>query len=355
MGDQEAGAGERFAVVFPPEPAAGSLAVAVAESRVNELRRLEQERARRVWRVRGVVSDHVPLVGTVQDVLLRRPQHRFFLNVNPLPIYLHHGAQNACYYDFVGDASGYLQYVEVRVETDLPSNAFLYARQPLNEMLDAMARSSPQMPLTLSRLELVSPSDGAVLAYELVLPYSDGVRVGPLGGIWQWPQFAPYDAVFREAITSASPFYRLLCAFRVYDGVDWIRRWIREQCAALGINERMPGDPVVDIPELRRIGFDDNFLVGIRTAADLFNKLRDLRNAIGHFLIEGDQGYSHTYLASGEAMLTYSFGSAVLLRYAAKAIDDLRRFCNGHLNNHLFRGSILPMVETRDRFIVRAP
>jgi hypothetical protein len=105
-----------------------------------------------------VVSDHVPLVGTVQDVLLRRPQHGFFLNVNPLAIYLHHGGQTASFYDFVSDANNCLQYVEVRIETDLPSNAFLYARQPLNEMLDAMARSSPQMPLTFSRLELVSPS-----------------------------------------------------------------------------------------------------------------------------------------------------------------------------------------------------
>jgi hypothetical protein len=356
VGNQPFAPQERFAVVFPPAATPGSLAVAVPESRLEELRRLEQERVSRTWRVRGIVSDHVPLVGGIPEVLARPPRHRLFLNQSPLSIYLHHGGNNAVYYDFVGDGTGFLQYVEVRVDAELPSSAFLYARQPLNEMLDAMSRTPPQMPLALQRLELVSPIDGVgILAYELILPFDAGVRVGPLGGIWQWPQFAPYDAVFREAITSASPFYRLLCAFRVYDGVTWIRRWTREQCAARGVQDRMPGDPVVDVAELRTLGFDPNFLIGIRTAADLFNKLRDLRDAIAHFLIEGEQGQSHTYLASGEAVHSYSLGATILLRYAARAIDELRVFCSRHLEAHMFRGSILPTPEIRDRFNVHRP
>jgi len=294
-------------------------------------------------------------MGSVADILARPPHHMVPLNETPLSIYLHHGGHNAVYYDFIGDDDGRLRHIEVRVETDLPSNAFLYARQPLNEILDAMSRMPPQVPLALQRLELVSPRDDGVLACELILPYTTGVRMGPLGGIWQWQQFAPYDAVFREAIASASPFYRLLCAFRVYEGINWIRHWIREQCTARNIQERMPGDPDVDVAELRRLGFDPNFLQGIRTAADLFGKLRELRNGIAHFLFEGQQGYAHTYLARGEVVLTYSLGGAVLLRYAARAIDDLRIFCNRHLQSHLFRGSILPLREIRDRFNIRTP
>ena len=354
MGNQVGIPQERIAIVFPPVPIPGALVVAVLENRLEELRRLEQERIRRAWRVRGVISDHVPLIGSIADILIRPPHHMFSLNENPLSIYLHHGGNNAVYYDFVGDETDHLQYIEVRVETDLPSNAFLYARQPLNEILDAMSRTQPQMPLALQRLELVSPLDGGVVAYELILPYSTGVRMGPLGGIWQWPQFAPYDAVFREAIASASPFYRLLCAFRVYEGINWIRRWIREQCVVLGIQERMPGDPDVDVAELRRMGFNPDFLVGIRTAADLFERLREHRNGIAHFLIEGEQGYAHTYLARGEVVHEYSLGGAVLLGYAGRAIDDLRIFCNNHLVNHLFRGSILPLREIRDRFTNRS-
>ena len=245
--------------------------------------------------------------------------------------------------------------IEVKVETDLPSSAFLLARQSLNQILDAMAHAQPQMPLVLQRLELLSPGDGGILAYELILPFSAGVRMGPLGGIWQWPQFAPYDAIFREAITTPSPFYRLLCAYRVYEGTHWMRRWIREQCEQFGVHERMPSDPRVDIAELTRLGFSTEFCQPIRTAADLFTRLRDHRNGIAHFLIDGEEGEAHTYLARGEVVHEYSLGAAILLRYAAQTINDLSGFCNRHLTNHIFVGSILPMPEIRDRFIIRAP
>lgn len=346
---------DRLAVVFPQNPMPGALGVVASEGKLEELGQLERERQVRFWRVRGVVSDHVPLTGSVADGLAREPHHMLFLNENPLTIYLHHGADRAIYYDFVGDETDHLQYIELRVETELPSNAFLLARQPLNEMLDAIARVEPKMPLVLQRLELVSPRDGAVLAYEVVLPFNNGVRMGPLGGIWQWPQFAPYDAIFREAITTSSPFYRLLCAYRVYEGVNSIRRWIREQCDRFGIVERMPGDPPVDVGELTRMGFTAEFCADIRTAADLFRKLKELRNGISHFLIEGEQRGAHIYLASGEMWQQYSLGAVTLLRYASTAIDDLRRFCNMHLEERLFRGSILPVPENRDRFVVRAP
>lgn len=344
---------DRLVIVFPPEPTAGALGVVVPENRIEELQGLEQDRRVRIWKVRAIVSDHVPLTGSIAEGLARPPQHMFFLNENPLSIYLHHGGDNAVYYDFVGDETGYLQHIEVQVETDLPSSAFLSARQPLNEMLDAMARIEPQIPLLLQRLELVSPHDEGILAYELILPFRTGVRLGPLGGIWQWPQFAPYDAIFREAITTTSPFYRLLCAFRVYDGINWIRRWIREQCDRFGIEDRMPRDPTVDVEELRRMGFPPEFCANIRTAAELFDKLREHRNGIAHFLIEGEQGQAHIYLASGELVHEYSLGAAVLLRYAALAINELGVFANKHLNEPLFRGSILPMPEIRDRLIIR--
>ncbi len=67
-----------------------------------------------------------------------------------------------------------------------------------NALLDALVRNA-ELPWVLSRLELVSPEDGEVIAYEPVLPYRDGVRIGPLGGIDQLVPFAPYDAIYREA------------------------------------------------------------------------------------------------------------------------------------------------------------
>ena len=70
---------------------------------------------------------------------------------------------------------------------------------------------------------------------------------------------------------------------------------------------------------------------------------------------DGEQRGAHIYLASGEMWQQYSLGAVTLLRYASTAIDDLRRFCNRHLEERLFRGSILPVPENRDKFVVRAP
>jgi hypothetical protein len=133
----------------------------------------------------------------------------------------------------------------------------------------------------------VSPNDAEVIAYELVLPYQYGLRIGPLGGIDQVVPFAPYDANYREAIISSSPFYRLLCAFRIYDGTTEIRRWLKQQCDQYQVAERMPADPEVDPAELRGLGYEPEIVNGIRRERDLFERFREHRNAIAHFVIEG--------------------------------------------------------------------
>ncbi len=347
---------EGHVAVFPPEPIAGVLGVVVRESRVQEFTELERENARRIWRVRGIISDHVPLAGDAGAVLARRPEHLFYLNENPLVIYLHSGGRSVVYYELVAEPDGRLQHIEVRLETALPGKAIVMAWRPLNALLDAMVRNQ-EMPWTLQRLELLSPRDGGVLAYELVLPYKDGIRLGPLGGMIQCVPFAPYDAILREAIISTSPFYRLLCAFRIYEGTTHIRQWLREQCEQLRIAERLPGDPEVNERDLLGLGFDRAFTARVRQAHDLFESLRDYRNAIAHFLIEGDQGEAHVYLADGEMIRSYSIAAAALLRYAHATIEVLRRYYTTYLQGHFMAagGMVLPGIEERDQHIVRDP
>lgn len=349
------GAGNRIAIVHPREPMAGALAVAVQENRLDEMGALELEKARRIWRVRGIISDTIPLGGDIRSGLERRREHNFLLNENPLSIYLHRGGRDATYFDFVADAERRLDYIEVRVDTDLPSNAFLYARQPLNEMLDVLVRNPPHTPLVIQRLELVSPNDGGVLAYEVTLPFMNGVDFGPLGGVLQWPVFSPYHAIFREAIVNPSPFYRLLCAWRVYEGIQVARRWLREQCERFNINERLPRSPEVDVGHLERMGFNPEWCARIRRVDDLFKEMGDLRNGIAHFLFESEAGNAHVYLSSGAELQTYSISSAVLLGYVGREIDVLRQFYYQHVEARIARGMMLPTVENRDQFVVRDP
>jgi len=52
----------------------------------------------------------------------------------------------------------------------------------------------------------------------------------------------------------------------------------------------MPKEPAVDIARLQNLGFTVEFCAGIRTAKDVFDRLRDLRDAVAHFLIDGERG-----------------------------------------------------------------
>jgi hypothetical protein len=330
-------------LISPAEPTTGAIGAFAKFEKLEQIRQLEQEHIVRPWEVRAYISDHVPLAGGA-DAALSRPGYHFLhvnLNENPLWIYLHSGGRNAVYYGLFGDEAGKLKYVTVSVQSRLPSNALLLARGPINALLDIFTRDS-SMPLTVQRLELMSPLDGDVLIYELLIPQRNGVVLGPLGGIMQAVPFAPYDALYREALTTTSPFYRLLCAWKMYEGTNHIRRWIREECKKGGIKDRMPSDPDVDPQELIRLGLDPKFVKGITHASDLFNKLTEPRNAIAHFLAKSDAGESHVYVADGRQ-----------LRYAHRVLEELRLFCSQRIP--FARGAmILPMPQNRDQFIVRA-
>jgi hypothetical protein len=218
-----------FVLLFPAEPAPGILAALARQSRLEEIKQHEQSKVSQVWTVRGIISDSVPLSGAPQEVIERPPHNLLYLNEDTLSIYLHSGGRQAIYYDLVGDECRKLSYIEVRVESRLPSNAVMLARRPLNALLDVLTRDY-DMPLTVQRVELISPLDGKPFVYQMLLPHNRGIQAGPLGGIMQAVPFAPYDAIYREALTSSSPFYRLLCAARMFEGTGTIRKWLRQQC-----------------------------------------------------------------------------------------------------------------------------
>lgn len=145
---------------YPPKP--GMLAAMTRPDKLAEITELEKSGNTIVWKVRGIVSDSVPLSGEIFEALKRPAHNLLFLNEDPLTIYLHAGGKRAIYYDFFGDDKHNLQRIEVWVESRLPSVAVLLAKRPLNAILDVITRNF-NLPLTLQRLELLSPNDGDVL------------------------------------------------------------------------------------------------------------------------------------------------------------------------------------------------
>jgi hypothetical protein len=67
----EASAIDPFYLLEPKTPALGTMAAFARRSRMEEIAGYERAKATRIWRIRGIVSDHVPLTGDPSGVVTR--------------------------------------------------------------------------------------------------------------------------------------------------------------------------------------------------------------------------------------------------------------------------------------------
>jgi hypothetical protein len=190
------------------------------------------------------------------------------------------------------------------------------------------------------------------LICESLWPQGQQLLLGPLGGIQQAVPFAPYDAIYREALTSTSPYYRLLCAARIFEGTSPIRKWLKVEADNRGVVAKMPGMPKVDKELIRGMGLPDELLENVNNVQQLYNKLFKMRNAVAHFLVKQGEETGHVYLADGFQLIAYSAAAASLLFYSHEMLEELRGFYATHLPRS--GSQILPMLSYRDKFIVRA-
>jgi hypothetical protein len=209
------------------------------------------------------------------------------------------------------------------------------------------------MPLAIGRLVLYVKADNEPLLHQFLMPFDGGLHLGgALGGMDRIPFFDPHESLIREAINSPSPFYRFLCAYRAYDGTNELRRTIRELRDKTGVTANLPSDVPVDVEMLRKLGATPKFLEGMRTVSDLHGKLTHARNQIAHFLLKGAKTAVNT--SDGIMFTEYALLGALLLHYAHQSLGALRRYCVDHLDAIIRIGQILPLIQNRDRFVVRA-
>jgi len=88
-------------LVDPPEMLPCSLGIVVPIERQFDLRNIEQEGRERLFTVRAVLSDHVPLCGGMDSILTRPSYQLLSLTDKKLSIWLHHGGDNAIYFDLI--------------------------------------------------------------------------------------------------------------------------------------------------------------------------------------------------------------------------------------------------------------
>lgn len=196
---------EEYFVLEPKVPIAGCLAVVATQKQMSLLEVLEKEKNNIYYTAKAILSDHIPLSGSIPDIIHRKTYNLVKIKENPLSIYLHYGGKNAVYFDLCPSEDNFLEHIQVDIETNLPSKTFSAARTAINELIDSITRHY-QLPLVVMRIDLFVKGQSEPIAHQLLLPYPASLKMGPLGGIHLYPAFASYNAVLREAILSNSPY-----------------------------------------------------------------------------------------------------------------------------------------------------
>jgi hypothetical protein len=161
----------------------------------------------------------------------------------------------------------------------------------------------------------------------------------------------PYEALIREAITTGSPFYRLLCAYRLYEGIRPLRKTLLEIGKRRGVTIQLPKPPLLDVDWLKNFGIQNEFLTGLKNVEDFWKKTAELRHAAAHFLLDG--ATTPVSLSDGSTYQTYSLVGALLLHYSNLAFEELIQSIPSELSNKLLCGSILPMSKHRADFVLK--
>lgn len=337
-------------VLWPARAVPGAVAVVGTAEQAEILEQLRITAEELVYTVRVIVSDHIPLAGTLDDVVAAKPKSSIALRNAPIAMYLHHGGRRAVYFGLSPSDEENLEAFEVEVQTASPLSAFQAARTEANQLLDTLMRGV-WLPLIIARLELLD-SERRILARQLALLFSSGMQIGPIGGIHQYPIFSELEAIAREAICATSPYYRLLCAHRLYDGTGKLRTWLRKTSESFGVEAPLPKDVSIDTELLVALGFNEQFCEGLRTAGDLYAKLTDTRNRVAHFLLTKGGEQAPLNLSDGATYLEYSAAAVALLHYSIETLSGLSAYFRAHLDSKLLRGSVLPMIDQKSNYRV---
>ena len=317
---------DELGIVHPHAAMPGVLTTVTSARRFARLQELEHAGPTQ-YVVRAVIGSHIPLVGSLASLVALAPETSLAVNAPPLAMFLHRGGTDAVYVDLEAREDGSLTAIAVEVDADSPMVAFLGARSTVNQLLDVLMRGH-WLPLVIVRLDLYTDKNLEPIAHELHAPFAGSLSIGPIGGIHQHPLFAELEALAREGILSTSPFYRLLCAYRLYEGAGALRTKLREMSKELGV---------------------------VRTVDEMYKKLKEARNMVAHFLLDGE-GASPLHTSDGLSYRAYSSAAAVLLHYGAGKFVALFHYFQRHLSSKVARGSVYPMLDQRERYrvVVRA-
>ncbi|HZZ37612.1 MAG TPA: hypothetical protein VFE06_00685 [Acidobacteriaceae bacterium] len=259
------------------------------------------------------------------------------------------------FFDLCADSDGNLWASGVDVSARRPELALGYARAAVNQLLDSLTVSVPH-PVIIQRLELMSlEQKDRVLACQITMPSQFANELPRIGGIWPSGSFRGVEAVLRESVTNPSPYYRLILAYRGFEGTKRVRRQLaafveehKVQAPEIGLLE-------IDRTEMAQHGFRGKAL-NFHTIEAMIEHYCEFRDAAAHFFVggRGKAAQQHLHLSSTSANTCVKIG-ALLLVYLRREVKHLREYHLKYIAPRTHIGMILPVERVRDRYRVVCP
>jgi hypothetical protein len=168
----------------------------------------------------------------------------------------------AVLFDVISDRDGTLTHIQTYLSAKRPELALAYARAAINQFVDTLAIQA-ENPLSIQRLELLSPEDNGILAYQITVPSRVSTTAPRFHSLRPAGPFRNAEAIYREAITNPSPYYRLLLAYRGFEGVQQIRKMLKKSAMDLKIADKLPKSVRLDSLELAQLEFQAEVLLHV--------------------------------------------------------------------------------------------
>jgi len=315
----------------------GNVEVIIPESSRSKIQEIQKDRKERLYLGRAYLSSIYDNTRPYNKIL--KFTGATLIKMSEKELRFHINWQNSgVVFIFKCNSYKMLNRVEAYAKGKLPSNALDIFKSALYTLIDRLVYSL-KCPIYVQGISLLL--NNKPLLYELPITFAGEKTIAYGGGVNSVHWFAPLDALEREAICSPSPFYKVLCRFRIYEGIKhYLRKELRSFANKINQKAKIPKTPRITKGELQALRINKESMSKIKTYEDVAETFRELRNGVVHFLMEEPKG----------AMIMPSRG---LDRSAIEKEDQILRICNQkmieplwdyfskYLRNEYNRGKIL--------------
>jgi len=192
-----------YYICDPPNPLPGSLAVLLPASQAKRFDVLVAQREFNRFVVRAILADNIPLSGELARLLTSSSTSLLYVNDEPLTLHMEYPGYFPLMYDLHRGSGKELSHIDFLIDTNHPVAALAPARTAVNQLIDVLMRHV-WLPLVIVRLDVLVKDEPVALLHQLILPFTDSLSIGPLGGFGSFASLAPYEALLREAIGAAT-------------------------------------------------------------------------------------------------------------------------------------------------------